>query len=162
MALSPLGIVHTILGTIALFSAIYLFVSRRHIDIKHPVGKLYVVVTLLTAGTSLGIFNHGSFNIAHGLAVLTILAALFGAALSVFRIFGRLTRYLQLTALSSTLLFHLIPAATEIMTRFPSNSPMASSIQDPLLLQTFLGIFVAFLLLLFWQYLWLRKQTIYF
>lgn len=161
MELSLLGIFHTILGTMALVSAIYLIVKRNHIDVKHPIGKVYVVVTLLTAASALGIFKHGGFNAAHGLAILTIAAALFGMGLSVFRVFGRLTRYLQLTALSSTLLFHLIPTATEILTRFPSDNPLAKGLDDPLLLQTFLGIFVAFLLLLIWQYMWLRKQTIY-
>lgn len=161
MGLSPLGIFHTIMGTIAVFSAIYLIVRFNHIDIKQRLGKFYVVITILTAASSLGIFNHGGFNIAHGLGVLTIIAAIVGVGLSIFRVFGRLTRYLQVTALSSTLLFHMIPAATEILTRFPSENPVASGLKDPLLLQTFGGLLVAFLILLFWQINWLRKQTIY-
>ena len=161
MSLSAVGIVHTFFGLLALFTATRLIVKHRHIDTRQGEGKTYVVATAITAITALFIFNHGGFNQAHGLALLTLFALLAGVLLNFFRLFGRLTPYIQLTALSSTLLFHLIPAATEILTRFPLNDPKVKSFDDPLLHQTFLIILVLFLVLLTWQLLWLKRRHHY-
>ncbi|MCF6226901.1 MAG: hypothetical protein L3J22_11465, partial [Xanthomonadales bacterium] len=59
---------------------------------------------------------------------------------------------------SSTILFHLLPTATEILTRFPPDAPIVNSLTDPLLQKTFLGIFVVFLIMLIWQMSWLKGQ----
>ena len=161
MSLSVIGIFHTLFGLFALVSAGYLIVKYHHIDIKRGLGKLYVLSTAVTAVTSLFVFNHGGFNIAHGLAILTLLALLVGLLLSWFKLFGKFTVYLQLSAMSSTLLFHLLPAATEVMTRLPLDKPLVSSLDDPLLQKTFLVILVLFLIMLLWQLLWLKRKNAY-
>lgn len=161
MSLSVVGIFHTLLGLFAVFSAIWLIIKFQRITISHPLGKLYAIATALTAGSAFFIFNHGGLNIAHGLAALTLAALLVAILLSFFKVFGTLTPYFQLTAMSSTLLFHFIPAATEILMRFPLSDPMVKSFEDPLLHQTFLAIFIMFLLLLVWQIARLKRTTIY-
>lgn len=161
MSLSVVGIFHTLFGLFALVSAIWLIVKFQKIDSNHPLGKLYILATAITAGSAFFIFNHGGFNIAHALAALTITALLVSILLSYFKMFGTLTPYFQLVAMSSTLLFHLIPAATEVLTRFPLSDPLVKNFEDPLLHQTFLAIFVLFLLLLIWQIARLKRKTIY-
>lgn len=161
MSLSVTGIFHTIFGLAALISAAWLIFKYQDINFKHRLGKLYVASTAITAVTALFIFNHGGFNVAHGLAILTLVALFAGILLSYFKIFGKLTPYLQLTAMSSTLLFHLLPAATEVLTRVPVSDPLAKSLTDPLLQKTFLVILVLFLIMLVWQLLCLKRKNIY-
>lgn len=161
MSLSVVGIFHTLFGLFALIAAAWLIIKFQKIAISHPLGKLYMLATAITAGTSFFIFNHGGFNIAHGLAALTLAALFVAILLSLFKIFGTLTPYFQLVAMSSTLLFHLIPAATEVLTRFPLSDPLVKSFDDPLLHKTFLVILVLFLVLLIWQIARLKRKTIY-
>ena len=161
MSLSVVGIFHTLFGLFALISAAWLIIKFQKITISHPLGKLYILATAITAGSAFFIFNHGGFNIAHGLAGLTLAALLVSVLLSYFKVFGTLTPYFQLVAMSSTLLFHLIPAATEVLMRFPLSNPLVKSFEDPLLHKTFLVILVLFLVLLIWQIARLKRKTIY-
>lgn len=78
MSLSAIGVFHTILGSLAIFCAIKLLWTNKQIDAVSITGKVYLLATLLTAGSALTIFKHGGFNAAHGLAILTILAVLGG------------------------------------------------------------------------------------
>lgn len=161
LSLTTIGIFHTLFGLLALGCAIYMLVKYRHLDVKHRVGKIYILATAITAATALGIFNHGGFNQAHALAILTLLALLAAIILSYFKIFGKLTPYFQLTAMSSTLLFHMLPTATEILTRLPVDDPLVKSFDAPLLHKTFLVILLLFVVLLVWQLLWLKRKNIY-
>ncbi|MGB5210913.1 MAG: hypothetical protein WBP60_10360, partial [Gammaproteobacteria bacterium] len=71
---------------------------------------------------------------------------------------GAFQKYFVALCFSSTVLFHLIPTATEIMTRFPVGAPLVSSLEDPLLLKTFAVILAVFVVFLGLQMNWLRKQ----
>ncbi|MBE1298389.1 MAG: hypothetical protein GJ680_00565 [Alteromonadaceae bacterium] len=161
MPLTPLGIVHTVVGIAAIISLIMCLVKYKHITLKSRAGKIYLLATLITAASALGIFQHGGFNAAHLLGILTLLAVIVGWLLSFFRLFGKLTPYFQLTAYSSTILFHALPTATEIMTRFPPSSPIVSGLDDPLLQKTFLIILCVFVIFLLWQLNWLRNKRKY-
>jgi Mn2+/Fe2+ NRAMP family transporter len=68
-------------------------------------------------------------------------------------------KYIVALCFSSTMLFHMLPTATEILTRFPMDAPMVGSLQDPLLLKTFTVILVCFVILLALQLNWLRKSS---
>jgi uncharacterized membrane protein len=70
----PLGWLHTILGIGALLSGFYTLIKYRVVTLAHRSGRLYVLLTLIVAGTALGIYNQGGFGIAHNLAVLTLVA----------------------------------------------------------------------------------------
>jgi uncharacterized membrane protein len=70
----PLGWFHTILGIGAVVSGFYTLIKYRVVSLTHRSGKLYVLLTLIVAGTALGIYNQGGFGIAHNLAVLTLVA----------------------------------------------------------------------------------------
>lgn len=161
MSLSVQGIIHTLCGIVALVCATWSIAKFHLIDIKHSLGKIYVVNTAITAATALLIFNHGGFNVAHGLAVLTLLALAAGVVLGYFKLFGKFTPYLQLVAMSSTLLFHSLPTATEIITRFPMDDPIAKSLKDPILQKTFLVLLILWLILLVWQLIMLKRKNVY-
>ena len=154
-----LGWFHTILGIVALVSAFYTLFKYRIISLDNRSGKLYVLVTIIVAGSALGIYNQGGFGIAHWLAVLTLVAVSGGIIMEKFKWFGRFSMYFQALGYSSTLLFHMLPAITDFLLRLPIGNSFVDSIEDPLLVgfhQAFLLIFVVGVIL---QFRWLNKTA---
>ncbi|MCW8876522.1 MAG: hypothetical protein OQJ89_01700 [Kangiellaceae bacterium] len=158
MPLSPVGIVHTVVGMLALFFGVKALWQYKQISFSSVSGKIYLGATVFTAATALTIFKHGGFNAAHGLAILTLLAVVIGLILEKTVVFKSWNKYFVNLCFSSTFLFHLIPTATEILTRFPQDAPLVSSLKDPLLQKTFLAIFIVFVIFLIIQMNWLRNQ----
>lgn len=159
MSLSPMGILHTIVGIIALISGFMILWKSKRISYTPLLGKIYLVTTLITAVSSLTIFKHGSFNVAHALGILTLLAVFAGMILEKTDLFKSWNKYFVNLCYSGTILFHLIPTATEILTRFPMDAPIVNSLKDPFLHKTFLTIFIVFMLFLILQMKWLRSQN---
>ena len=60
MNLSPIGLFHTIIGIIALLSGFLLLWKNKRISYQPILGKVYLLTTFITAGSSLTIFKHGS------------------------------------------------------------------------------------------------------
>lgn len=160
MPLSPVGIFHTVLGVAAILVVAVLLIQDKQIRLERPLAWFYLAATVLTAASALVIFRHGGPNAAHGLAVLTLLAVVAGVVASRVGFLGRLQQYIVALCFSFTVLFHLLPTATEILTRFPMEAPLVSSLQDPLLLQTFGGISLVFFVLLALQMNWLRRRSV--
>ena len=77
-AMTMLGWFHTIMGVLALLLAIAAIRNHGFIRSTDREGAAYLVVTVVVAGSALGIYNQGGFGIAHYLAVLTLAAALGG------------------------------------------------------------------------------------
>ena len=159
MPLSPMGILHTILGVVAIISVLSLLWQNKQISVAPMLGKIYLLATVTTAASALTIFKHGGFNTAHALAILTIAAVVAGLIIEKTQLFKLWSIYLTNLCYSATILFHALPTATEIMTRFPMENPLAASLKDPLLQSTFKVIFVVFVVLLISQMMWLRKQA---
>ncbi len=158
MELSNMGILHTVVGIVALISGFKILWQNKQISFQPLTGKIYLWATVITAASSLTIFKHGGFNVAHGLGILTLLAVVVGVITEKTVFLKSWNKYFMALCYSSTILFHLIPTSTEILTRFPVDTPMVSSLKDPLLHKTFLGIFVVFLIMLILQMRWLSKQ----
>ncbi len=156
--ISNIGILHTLVGLIALISVVIILWRDQQISYQPRVGQIYLIATVITAASALSIFKFGSFNVAHGLAVLTLLAVVAGVVVEKTQLFKSWNKYVMALCYSSTVLFHTLPTATEILTRFPADAPVVSSLRDPFLQKTFLIILVIFLVLLIIQMLWLRKQ----
>ena len=154
----PLGWFHTILGIIALLSGFYTLVKFKEITPRTRSGLLYLLTTLITAGTALGIFQHGVFTPAHTLAILTLLALTVGTVASTTIVFGRLSRYLRAVSYSATLLFHSIPAITDGLMRLPVGDPVLDSIESPVLKGFYLVFLVIYLVGVTLQIRWIRKQ----
>jgi len=154
-----LGWFHTIMGIGALVTAFYTLFKYKVISLETKSGKLYVLITIIVAGSALGIYNQGGFGIAHWLAVLTLVAASGGIIMEKFKWFGRFSMYFQALGYSSTLLFHMMPAITDFLRRLPLGDPFIDSFEDPLLAgfhQAFLLIFVVGIVV---QFRWLNKTT---
>jgi uncharacterized membrane protein len=155
----PLGWLHTILGIGALMSGFYTLIKYRVVTLAHRSGKLYVLLTLIVAGTALGIYNQGGFGIAHNLAVLTLVALAGGVVMEKTTLFGSFSKYCQAFGYSSTLLFHMIPAITDFLRRLPIGDPFIDTLEDPLLRQFHLAFLAIFVVGVIAQVLWLRKSS---
>ena len=154
-----LGWFHTVLGVGAVLSGFYTVAKYRVISLAQPSGKLYALLTLVVAGSALGIYNQGGFGIAHILALLTLAALACGVVMERTRLFGAASKYFQALGYTSTLLFHMIPAITDFLRRLPIGDPFIDSFEDPLLRQFHLAFLVVFVLGLVTQVFWLRRQA---
>ena len=156
--MTMLGWFHTVLGVLAVLSGFYTLYKYRVISVEVGSGMLYVYVTLLVAGSALGIYNQGGFGIAHILAVLTLLALAGGFIMEKIKLFGSLSKYFQALGYSSTLLFHMIPAITDFLRRLPVGDPFIDSFEDPLLVNFHLAFLLIFVVGIIAQIFWLKKQ----
>lgn len=157
--MTVLGWFHTILGILAVLSGFYTLYKYKIITTEESSGRLYVVVTLLVAGSALGIYNQGGFGIAHVLAVLTLIALAGGYSMEKFKWFGSFSKYFQALGYTSTLLFHMIPAITDFLRRLPLGDPFIDSFEDPLLLNFHTAFLVIYLVGLVTQMVWLKRQA---
>lgn len=155
-----LGWFHTVLGVLAVLSGFYTLYKYRVISLKEASGKLYVVVTLVVAGSALGIYNQGGFGIAHILAVLTLIALAGGVIMEKANLFGSFSKYFQALGYTSTLLFHMIPAITDFLRRLPVGDPFIDSFEDPLLINFHLAFLVIYLVGIILQLMWLKKSQV--
>jgi len=131
--LSTLGIIHTLISLVAVFSALVAFWHDKAIIPDKTTGKLYIYTTYLTAFTGFGIFAHGGFGKAHVLGIVTIIVLTIAIAAGKNRLFGRLSAYVATGCFSTTFFFHMIPAITEATTRLPLGHPLLTSPEDPAL-----------------------------
>ena len=157
--MTVLGWFHTILGILAVLSGFYTLYKYKIITTEESSGKLYVLVTLLVAGSALGIYNQGGFGIAHVLAVLTLIALAGGYSMEKFKWFGSFSKYFQALGYTTTLLFHMIPAITDFLRRLPVGDPFIDSFEDSLLLNFHTAFLVIYLFGLVAQIVWLKRQA---
>ena len=154
----PIGWFHTAMGLIALISGGFTLTRFKEISLRNRSGQIYLVTTLITAGTALAIFQRGEFGPGHALAVMTLLALAVGTVAATMKPFGRFSRHMQALSYSSTLLFHCIPAVTDGLLRLPVGKPVLTSIEDPVLKMCYLGLLVIFLIGVSFQFRWISKQ----
>jgi uncharacterized membrane protein len=154
----PLGWFHTAMGIIALISGVFALARYKEITPQTRSGQIYLVTTLITAGTALAIFQHGAFGPAHGLAVMTLAALAVGTVASTTNLFGKLSRYVRAVSYSATLLFHSIPAVTDSLMRLPVGDPVLTSIEDPVLKMCYAALLFLFLVGGSLQLRWVHKQ----
>ena len=155
----PLGWFHTILGIGAVLSGFYAVLKYKVISLEHRSGKLYALLTLMVAGTALGIYNQGGFGIAHILGVMTLAALLCAVVMEKTNLFGSLSQYFQALGYTSTLLFPMIPAITDFLRRLPIGDPFIDTLEDPLLRQFHLAFLLIFVIGLIAQFIWLKKRA---
>jgi len=144
-AMTLLGWFHTIMGIAAILLAVAALYRHGLIRAADREGAGYLVITVIVAGSALGIYNQGGFGVAHYLAVLTLVAAFGGFVLERFNLFGRFSPYFQAIAYSATILFHMIPAITDFLRRLPVGDPFIDSFDSPVLQGfhlAFLGLYL--------------------
>lgn len=154
--ISTFGAVHTAVGMTAVIAGLAVLARDREVRLDNPLGFFYVVATLITAVTGLGIFRHGGFGPPHALSILTILALGGGTLAATTGVFGRAARYVQAVCFSTSVLFHFIPGFTETLVRLPVGAPFAKSPEDPVLLPIFGALFAICGIGLAFQLRWLR------
>ena len=116
-------------------------------------------LTLIVAGSALGIYNQGGFGIAHILAVLTLIALLGGLIMERGKVFGSFSKYFQALGYTTTLLFHAIPAISDFLLRLPVGDPFVDSFEDPLLISFILSFLLIYLIGIVTQMFWLKKHV---
>jgi uncharacterized membrane protein len=154
----PLGWFHTVMGVIALVSGVTTLVKHKEITPQTRSGFIYLLATLITAGTALAIFQHGAFGPGHALGIATLLALAIGTVASMTGLFGGLSRYVRALSYSATLLFHCIPAVTDGLLRLPVGDPVISSLGDPILRACYLALAISFLIGISFQLRWIHRH----
>lgn len=144
-ALTQLGIFHTAVSLVAVGAGIVALARDREITPKNGTGKLYIVMTAVTCITGFGIFQHGGFNKAHVLGIITLVVLGLAGLAGSTRWFGRASAYIETVSYSATFFFHMIPGLTETATRLPGGAPLAASDESPGLKATIGVVFLLFL-----------------
>lgn len=158
--MTPFGWFHTIVGIAAILIGIYSLSKHKVLNWEDKSSKIYLILTFVAAASALGIYRAtGSFNIAHGLAVLTILTLIGGRITEVTNLFRGLSPYIQAATYSATFLFHMIPAITDGLRRLPVGDPIVKQQEDPLLQGFYLAFLITYFVGLAAQILWIRKQN---
>lgn len=143
--LTPLGTFHTAISLIAVVAGLIAFIREKQISPKTPLGKIYVVTTIVTCVTGFGIFQHGGFGAPHVLGIITLAVLGVAAVAGHSILFGRASRYVETISYSVTFFFHFIPGITETSTRFPRGAPLVANAEAPAL-QVAIGVLFAFLI----------------
>ena len=158
MEISFIGWIHTILGTLAILIAIFIIATQGLINVKNSLGKFYLIATVITAATALMLYKNGGFNLAHLLAVFTLIAIFLGLASEKYNILG-ISKYLQAMSYTGSVLFHLIPGIAEVNKRLPLDNPMGLSVDDPINIRYYLifTLICGITILAQWVYIWKKK-----
>jgi uncharacterized membrane protein len=159
MALTTIGIIHTVISLMAVASGAIALIRNKKITWTTNLGKIFVITTIITCLSGFGIYQHGGFGKAHVLGIITLLVqtlALVAGKNS--RPFGKVSLYIETLAYSFTFFLHLIPGITETMTRLPLDAPFATSPEDSNI-QLMIGIcFVLFVIGVVLQVLKLKRK----
>ncbi|MCE9597490.1 MAG: hypothetical protein K8S54_05940 [Spirochaetia bacterium] len=143
--LSPLGIFHLAVSIVALASGAILLIRDKAIVSGNRLGQVYILTTIVTCISALGIYQHGGFGRAHVLAILTLIVL--GVAFVAGRnMFGKASPYIETICYSATFLFHMIPGITEAATRLPYGAPLAAGPEEPALKAATGLLFLLFIL----------------
>jgi uncharacterized membrane protein len=156
--LTTLGIFHTAIALVALFSGFGALFRYKEISPDNGLGLVYLVTTFVSAATGLGIFQHGAFGPPHILSIMTLVALAIGLIASKTAVFGGASRIVQAVSFTSTFLFHMIPGFTESLTRLPAGAPLLPSAEAPEFRIIYGALFLIFGAGLFLQLRWLRRQ----
>ena len=156
--ITAIGWFHTVVGAFCIIAGITALFRHKRLSSTHSAGLLYIAGTAITALTALAIYQHGSFGVAHWLAVLTLLALLVGFVAEKTGLLAAAGRYIAATSYLATLLFHSIPAVTDATLRLPVGDPLLTSIEDPRLKMAYLVLLVAFIIGAILQVRWLSRH----
>jgi hypothetical protein len=156
--LSILGIIHTAISIIAVFTAVVALMRAGKIDPKSSAGKLYITLTVITCLTGLPIMKTGHPSPGHALGIMILILLPIAIYAHSIRFFGKKAGYIQMIAMSTTLFFSMIPAVNETLTRLPLSHPYASGPDDPKVKMGLLVVFVFYLSGVFYQVLKLKAM----
>ena len=159
MDISFIGWIHTLIALIAILSGAYSLKKYTIIETKNFSAKVFIVGNIIAAITALLIYKRG-FGVGHLLAIITLLAVIFGYINERGLFFGFLAPYFQTVSYSALFLFHMIPGITEILRRFPPDNPIVidSNVDHPILISFYITFFISYLIITTNQIIWLQKR----
>ena len=157
--LTPLGIFHTLVSLVALYTGVWALIRYRHFSLHDRLGQVYLLTTFVTAASGLFIFQHGGFGPPHVLSILTLLAIAAGAVTEKTQLLGHWSRYFQALCYSTTLLFHSIPGFNESLSRLPPGKPITTGPDDPKLQPIVAALLLIWIVGLVFQLRWLRRTA---
>ena len=159
--ISLIGWFHSILGIAAILVGLYLLLKDRFIFMDTKLAKFYLLSTVITCASSFLLYGAtGSFNAAHWLSVITLLAVLFALGLDRFNVFGFLNVYFKQLALTGTVFFSMLPRTAEVLQRLPPSNPIVDSIEDPLVQSFYMSYVVIFGLFGIYQVIKIYRENI--
>jgi hypothetical protein len=160
MDISIIGWIHTLIALVAIASGSYSLKNHTIIETKNLSAKIFVLATVVAALTALLIYKRG-FGVGHLLAIVTLLAVIFGYINEKGLFFGFLAPYLQTISYSALFLFHMVPGITEVLRRFPRDNPIVidSNIDHPILISFYITFFISYLIITTNQIMWLKKRN---
>lgn len=144
-SISSFGLLHTIVGIIPIIAGLYAFARYYKIDISKRSGKLYLVGTVFSVLTSLGVSSTGGLNEGHIFGVIVLFVAFGGALAPKIAFLGRLRPYLSNLGLSFSFFLSLVPTTNETLSRIPISHPLAEGPQSPAVLNTLAFFFILFI-----------------
>ena len=100
MDISFIGWIHTLIALIAIFSGAYSLKKYTIIETKNLSAKIFIITTIIAAITALLIYKRG-FGVGHLLAIITLLAVIFGYINEKGLFFGFLAPYFQIISYSA-------------------------------------------------------------
>ena len=156
--LTQLGVLHTLVSLVAVAAAVIALVRYKEISPRQRTGLVYIVATIIVCLTGFGIFQHGGFGPPHALGIITLVTLAIAYAAG-NRVFGQLSRRIEIIAYSTTVFFHSVPGVTESLTRLPPGAPIASSQEDPMFPVIYGIFFVIFLVAVTLQVRWLGAHA---
>ena len=160
MDISFIGWIHTLIALLAIGFGAYSLKKYTIIETENLSAKIFVFATVVAAITALLIYKRG-FGVGHLLAIVTLLAVIFGYINERGLFFGFLTPYLQTISYSALFLFHMVPGITEVLRRFPRDNPIVldSNIDHPILISFYITFFISYLIITTNQIMWLKKRS---
>ena len=160
MDISFIGWIHTLIALLAIIFGAYSLKKHTIIETKNFSAKFFVFTTIIAAVTALLIYKRG-FGVGHLLAIVTLLAVIFGYINERGLFFGFLAPYFQTISYSALFLFHMVPGITEVLRRFPIDNPIVvdSNVDHPILISFYVTFFISYLIITAHQIMWLRKRN---
>jgi uncharacterized membrane protein len=158
MALSNLGIFHTVIGVVAIVAAVVSLVQHGKIDLSKLTGKLYFYGTVITSVTALGLSKKGGFNPGHIFSLFILILVLIAFYLFSKKKGNIKARYFENTLLSFSLFLSMVPTINETFTRVPLGHPWAKGPGDPSIAITLLIFLILFIAGTIYQIVQQRKK----
>ena len=145
MALSSLGIFHTLIGVSAIIAAIVSYIKYGKINLAELSGKIYALGTIITSLTALGISKHGGFNAGHVFSIFILILVVAAYVLNTRHKGNNGSRYVENFLLSFSFFMSWVPTVNETFTRVPLKHPLAQGPGDPIIAKTLLLLLVLFI-----------------
>jgi uncharacterized membrane protein len=155
---STMGIIHTIIGIIALVFALVALFRHGRVDPATGSGKWYVILTLASCLSSFLVMKTGHLSPPHFLSVLILIILPVGIFFQSKKRKGTGFEYVGVVAMSMTLFLSFIPTIIETLTRVPIGHPVASSDKDPIIQTCVLLLTIVFVTGAVYQVIQIRKH----